>query len=351
MKKTKKAQLWIHFSIIIFVIMAFTAIIMIGLTILLFQAGMFHIRGTNPLSPIFFLLIISVIIGTVISIFVSKIILRPITNFTNAVEKVSQGDFSIRLKETSSILELKSLIHNFNSMAHELEGIETLRSDFIANVSHEFKTPIASIEGYATLLQDSSLTELERQEYCGMIIDSTKQLGSLTGNILLLSKLENQNVTAKPKKFRLDEQIRQAILLLEAKWTVKNIDLEIHLDKLNYLGNESLLMQVWINLIDNAIKFTPDSGTIQIVLKESGSNILFQIEDSGCGISPEVMKHIFDKFYQGDSSRKMEGNGLGLALAKKILSFCGGTISVESEEGYGATFKVMLQMIQAGNQE
>ena len=346
MKKRRKAQLWIHFSIIIFVIMAFTAIIMIGITMILFKAGMFPVRSANPLSPIFFLLIMSVLIGTVISIFVSKIILRPITTFTNAVEMVSQGDFSIRLEETSNILELQSLIHNFNSMVHELEGIETLRSDFIANVSHEFKTPIASIEGYATLLQDNCLTESERQEYCGMIIDSTKQLGSLTGNILLLSKLENQNVIAKPQKFRLDEQIRQAILLLEAKWTVKNIDLEIHLDKLTYLGNESLLMQVWINLIDNAIKFTPDNGTIRIILKESGSNILFQIEDSGCGISQEVMKHIFDKFYQGDTSRKMEGNGLGLALAKEILAFCGGTISVESEVGYGTTFKVILQLIQ-----
>lgn len=338
----KKSQLWVYFSLIIFVILSCTAVIMSFIAIALFRAGMFPIRNENPLTPVLFLLIMSVFIGTVISIFVSKIILRPITTFTNAMEQVSQGDFSIRLNETSSLTELQSLTHNFNRMTHELASIETLRSDFIANVSHEFKTPLASIEGYATLIQDKSLTEPERQEYCSLIIESTKQLGSLTGNILLLSKLENQNVMTRPQEFRLDEQIRQAILLLETKWTSKNIDLEIHLEKINFTGNESLLMQVWINLIDNAIKFSPENGNIQIILKDAGSSLLFQIEDSGCGISPTVINHIFDKFYQGDPARKMDGNGLGLALVKGILAFCDGTVSVESEEGYGSTFKVLL---------
>lgn len=342
MKNRKSTPLWLYFSIIIFIIFTFTAILMFGIAMILYHNGFFPTNKGLPVFPILFLFSMSIFIGTIISIFVSKIILKPIINFTMGVEKVSNGDFNISLNEKSQIKELQNLIHNFNRMTHELASIETLRNDFVTNVSHEFKTPISSIEGYATLLQDNSLSDSERLEYCDMIMESTKQLGTLTGNILLLSKLENQNVVANPQEFRLDEQIRQAILLLESKWTSKNIDLEILLDKITYTGNESLLMQVWMNLIDNAIKFTSEYGTIEIVLRKKDTSILFQIRDSGCGISSDAVTHIFDKFYQGDLARKTEGNGLGLALVKVILNFSGGSISVESKEGYGTTFYVTL---------
>lgn len=202
--------------------------------------------------------------------------------------------------------------------------METLRNDFIVNVSHEFKTPIAAIEGYATLMQDQELSPEERADYSRLIIESTRQLSSLSSNILKLSKLENQEIVGGKKEFALDEQLRQALLLLEAQWNDKGINLELTLEPVVYYGNEELLMQVWLNLLSNAIKFTDNGGEVAVSLLSAEDAVTVRIADSGTGMTEEVMKRIFEKFYQGDKSRSAEGNGLGLPLVRRIVELSGG---------------------------
>jgi signal transduction histidine kinase len=256
---------------------------------------------------------------------------------------VGKGNFNIKLDENKyHVDELKEMSHNFNIMVRELNNIETFRSDFITNVSHEFKTPLASIEGYTMLLQSDNLTEDEKSEYTKKILNNTKRLSNLVGIILQISRLENQGIIAEKNKFKLDEQLRQALLLFESKWTSKNIDLDLDLDQITFYGNEELLMQVWANIFSNAIKFTPESGTITCSLKKSDGFTIITISDNGIGMSEDTKKHIFEKFYQGDKSHSSEGNGLGLALVKRIIDLCGGTIEVYSEHGTGSIFTVKL---------
>lgn len=341
--KKKSGRLWSYFVLIVFVIMIVTAFIMMGVAGFLYRLGHLKMGDGNPLLVIGFLLLISVLIGTVISLVVARKILKPVTNFSKAAEEVSRGNFHIRLDEADYIAEIRELSHNFNLMVKELSSIETLRNDFLVNVSHEFKTPIASIEGYAMLLQENDLPVAEREEYTRIIIDSARQLATLSGNILNLSKLENQELVNDQNPFRLDEQIRQAVLMLEPEWSRKELDLQIDLEKVVYLGNENLLWQVWTNLLGNAVKFTPQSGKIEIALHESDTQVVARITDTGCGMSKDVQKRIFDKFFQGDSTRKSDGNGLGLALVKRILVLCAGKITVKSTQGKGSIFAVILE--------
>ena len=223
---------------------------------------------------------------------------------------------------------------------------KTLRffaSDFVSNVSHEFKTPISAIEGYATLLQDDDMPISEEQEqYINKILFNTRRLSHLAGNILLLSKIEHQSIQTRQNWYRLDEQIRQSIVMMEPKWSEKEIEFDVDMMDVEYLGNENLICHVWDNLLSNAIKFSPCGGTIYIRMMPEGEKIRFSIENEGPQIREDSMKHIFDKFYQCDSSHKQEGNGLGLALVKQILNLCKGTISVENIPGSGCRFTVIL---------
>ncbi len=342
MRRKNYSQLWLFFALIVFAIMFATAVIMSFLAYLLFQMGHLNQSNGNPLVPIIFLLFMSVMIGTSISFFVAQKILRPITKFSKVTDEVAKGNFNIRMDESGHIEEIRNLTRKFNMMVQELSSIETLRNDFVVNVSHEFKTPIAAIEGYATLLQDGTLSEDERNEYTQMIIDSSRQLATLSHNILNLSKLENQEVILEKESYRLDEQIRQAVLMLEPEWSLKELDLQIDLIKTHYFGNERLLMQVWMNMIGNAIKFTPRGGKIGIHLFEKETSLVIKISDTGIGMDDSIIKHIFDKFYQGDAARKADGNGLGLALAKRIVDLCNGNIMVESKIGTGTVFTVIL---------
>ena len=286
---------------------------------------------------------VSVIVGTTISAIIGKKILAPLVKYSEALMEVGKGNFNIKLSEEKHhVEELKKMSHNFNIMVNELNNIETFRNDFIANVSHEFKTPLASIDGYTMLLQDSNLTEEEKSEYIDKILNNTKRLSSLVYTILQISKLENQGIIAEKRKFKLDEQLRQTLLFLEPKWTEKNIDLDINLDETTFYGNEELLVQVWVNILDNAIKFTPDNGIITCSLKQLPAGLQQSFQILVVGMSEDVQKHIFDKFYQGDKSHSSEGNGLGLALVKRIIDLCGGIIEVNSEYGKGSTFTVKL---------
>jgi signal transduction histidine kinase len=229
-------------------------------------------------------------------------------------------------------------------MTKELKGIEYLRKDFISSVSHEFKTPIASIQGFAKLLQNNDLTEEERQEYTQIIIEETTRMSKLSSNILNLSRLENQGMIENKTIFSLDEQIRKSILLLELEWCEKNIDFDIELDPVQFIGDEELLQQVWINLLSNAIKFSNENGKIVVRLYQVESMVKVKIIDTGIGMDEEVQKRIFEKFYKADTAHSFEGNGLGLSLVKRIIDLCNGKIYLKSNPGKGTTFTVELPL-------
>lgn len=315
---------------------AVCVLISYGLTMLLNNSV--HVK-----IPILIELIVpSVFVGILVTSFMSKWFLDPIKNLRKAIEKVADGDFSVRLETKSSSKEIREIYLGFNLMTNELSKTEILQSDFVSNVSHEIKTPINAIEGYSTLLQDNENLSDEQKQYVDKILFNTNRLSTLVGSILLLSKIENQAIPQNQTSYRLDEQIRQSIVALEPAWSKKNIEFDVEMDSTQYVGNENMMHHVWDNLIGNAIKFNPEFGLVCIRLSKQGDNIVFTIEDNGPGISEEAKKHIFDKFYQEDSSHKKEGNGLGLALVKKILSLSGGEITAENIDGGGCRFTVIL---------
>lgn len=342
MTENKHSKLWLYFSGIVFATLMAAFLISLILWIILYNFGIISINPANKHIPLVFAFAGSILIGAIIALFVGRLIIKPVQNISNAFGELSKGNFDIRVPDNQKISEISEMAKCFNSMAYDLSHIETLRNDFVVNVSHEFKTPIASIEGYATLLQDTGLSDEKRIRYTEKILDNSKNLSYLLTNILALSKLENQETVYNKKEYLLDEQLRRAVLLLEDKWGKKNIDFDIDLPKCRYFGNEQLLNQVWYNLIDNAIKNSENNSKIKIFLTVENASVKVSVSDNGCGMSDEVQKHIFEKFYQGDSSRKSEGNGLGLALVKRIVTICGGEITVKSQINCGSEFTVIL---------
>lgn len=291
------------------------------------------------------MLITSLIIGTFFGYFLSKRYLRPLKQLSDASKKIAEGDFSVnieKLEPKDGDTELDELIKNFNIMVQKLSKIETLRSDFIANVSHEFKTPLATIQGYVTLLEDDKLTNEERKHYLGIIFDATKKLTNLSSNILKITKLENQEVEINKTEYNLSEQLREVIILLQASWEKKNIEFNLDLPDCMIISDEELLQQVWMNVISNAIKFSYESGKIYINLVSHSNYIIVTIKDCGCGMDEETVAHVFDKFYQGDKSHSKEGNGLGLSLVKRILDICLCKIKIESKLNEGTTVTITL---------
>lgn len=295
--------------------------------------------------PFLTLGITAILVSILLTLLISRRFFQPIEHLIHALKQVTAGDFQVRLLETARDPEIEEMNINFNKMVKELTSMEMLQADFIQNVSHEIKTPLSAIEGYASLLYSEELSE-EGKQYMQRILKSTKRLSHLTGNILMLSKLENQQIVSKKHPFSLDEQLRQAVLLLEPFWDKKKLVLDIDLPETRFFGSEELLYQVWTNLLSNAIKFTPEGGCILVRLEQGSQNIQMEIRDSGIGMTGEVLSHIFDKFYQGERNRNVEGNGLGLALVKKIIDLCQGTISVESQPDQGSVFRVRLPVAQ-----
>lgn len=304
---------------------------------------------TFPLTSLHFvtlLALISIIFGSLISMFALRHVLNPITELSKAMQKVAEGDYTIRLAPPphGPKSEMYDLWSSFNQMVQELASTETLHSDFIANVSHEFKTPLAAISGYATLLQDDTLTAEERSEYINTIIQSARELSRMTGSILSLSRLENQTIISEKESFRVDEQIRRCILRLEPRWSARNLNIYPELEHIVWNGNMELTAHIWTNLLENALKFTPPGGEIGITARIEDPWLVVSFQDSGIGMPPEVQAHIFDKFYQGDTSHKKKGNGLGLALVHKIVTLYGGQIRVDSLPDCGSTFTVLLPL-------
>jgi len=300
--------------------------------------------GTHrPVRMLVYMAASSSFLGAAIAAFFSTTALKPIHQIIEATRKIAVGDFSVRVKG-QGIRELDELSQSFNKMARELSSIEILRSDFVNNFSHEFKTPIVSIRGFAKLLKDGDLSEEEKREYLEIIIMESERLAALSTHILNLSKYEAMEIVAEKAVFPLDEQIRRVIVLAEAKWMAKHINIQIEMEEIMYNGDENLMQQIWINLVDNAIKFSKPEGNINVNLAVVGESVHFSIQDDGIGIDEESRLHIFDKFYQGDTSHRQAGNGLGLAMVKRIVELCNGTISVESYNGKGSIFIVTLPL-------
>lgn len=288
--------------------------------------------------------LVGCIIGAVLAAFAMRFFIKPVDGIVEATKKIAEGDFSVRIDYEPKVYELSLLVDNFNRMAHELQGTEMFRSDFINNFSHEFKTPIVSIRGFAKQLLGDNLTDEERKQYAEIIASESERLAMMATNILLLSKLENQQLIPDKKEYSLDEQLRRCVLLFETEWEKKNIELDIDLEDITYIGNEEIMSHVWINLFSNAIKYTPENGRISVRMYKTQTYIITRIKDSGIGMASDIMEHIFDKFYQGDSSHASTGNGLGLPLVKRITELCDGMITVDSEEGSGTVFTVFLPL-------
>lgn len=288
------------------------------------------------------LMILNTIVISIILIqLISRRMIKPIKQITEATKKVAAGDFSVKL-ETNRKDEIQDLVDNFNQMVNDLGSIECLQKKFIDNVSHEIKTPISSIQGFAELLKDESLTKEEREEYASIIMEESNRLLNLSTNMLKLSKLQNQNKIAKKEQIDIAEQIRKAISLLEPRWSKKEITLNVSLEEKYFLGDEELIFQVWVNLIENAIKYSGQNSKIDITLKQEDNFIVVRIKDYGKGMQEEELNKIFSRFYQIDKSHSSEGSGLGLAIVKRIVELSEGTIEVASQENEGTTMEVRL---------
>lgn len=283
--------------------------------------------------------LLSLIIGSLLFLLAGKMFVKPISKLIKATEKIAEGDFDVEIQSNRKD-EIGNLISSFNMMVGKLKTIEILRNDFISDISHEFKTPLTSIEGYTKLLK--SCSDEERNQYIDIITEETKRLSILSTNILTLNSIENENYPIFTEEFSLDEQIRRAILLLENKWIEKQIEWDIELGSIKFKGNKNLMYQVWINLIDNAIKFSKIGGIIEIRLNcEDG--IIVSIRDHGEGIALEDFKKVFEKFYKADKSRNSDGNGLGLSIVNRIIHMHGGLVNIESNINEGVKVIIKLQ--------
>lgn len=285
---------------------------------------------------------VSLIVGSIMVLIAAKYIVRPVKELSEATKQVSQGNFEVNIK-TKRRDELGQLVAGFNAMAKALRGIEILRSDFIAAISHEFRTPLTSIKGFAKLIGETESKDL-RQEYAAIVADETDRLAALASSILQMSELESGVGDFARQSFRLDEQLRQVVVLLEPQWSKKNLDLAVDLAAVDYCANKDLLFQVWLNILDNAIKFSPNAGRVEVVLTADKNAVACSIRDFGPGIKSENQRRVFEKFYKGDKARGSPGSGLGLSIAKRIVELHQGEVSLSSAPERGTTVTVTLPL-------
>ena len=354
MKNLKYKQLLraVNNYLVFFLIVAFvvSCCMMLFVTVLADTMGLVFTReNIADAAKLTFgnVLLITLLSGTMDYIRRKQMVDKPVKQILAATEKIMQGDFSVRIepvKEFSGETGFNEIINAINKMTAELAGTETLRTDFIANVSHELKTPLAVMGNYATILQNPGITEEERKEYAKAISDSARRLAALITNILKLNKLENQQIFPQLDEYDLGEQLCESLLQFEDVWEQKDLEIETDIQEdVRIRSDAELLSLVWNNLMSNAVKFTPEGGTIGVRLKTEGNLVIVSVSDTGCGIKPEVGQHIFEKFYQGDTSHATQGNGLGLALVKRVVDIVGGEISVQSTFGQGSTFTVKFR--------
>ena len=284
-----------------------------------------------------------VVLVTLVNFLFTRYIYRYLDKISDAMQKVADGDYTVRL-DAEKDQPFRELYRNFNTMAEELGGVEMLKNDFINGYAHELRTPITSINGFAEMLlnDDGTLSREEKRSYLEIIASESRRLADLAGNSLLMSRLDTQKIIPDKKPFSLDEQLRRCSILLSGQWTEKELDMTMDLDEAVYVGDYDLMQHLWINLLTNAVKYTPKGGSIAVTLKNEEKFIAVSVADTGKGIPPEDRERIFDKYYQTDKSHSKRGLGLGLAICKRIVQLCNGTLEVESEVGVGSTFTVRL---------
>ena len=284
-----------------------------------------------------------VLLVTLVNFLFTRYIYRYLDKISDAMQKVADGDYTVRL-DAEKDQPFRELYRNFNTMAEELGGVEMLKNDFINGYAHELRTPITSINGFAEMLlnDDGTLSREEKRSYLEIIASESRRLADLAGNSLLMSRLDTQKIIPDKKPFSLDEQLRRCSILLSGQWTEKELDMTMDLDEAVYVGDYDLMQHLWINLLTNAVKYTPKGGSITVTLKNEEKFIAVSVADTGKGIPPEDRERIFDKYYQTDKSHSKRGLGLGLAICKRIVQLCNGSLTVESDVGVGSTFTVKL---------
>jgi len=341
MKREERKQrfaLTILFSAVVFFFLSITAFIVGSIIIYMTNQGWLEPKSDliKSKNRIFYIMTASVLIGSFLTIITCRFPLKPVNTIINAMNRLASGDFKTRLhfgKMLSKHPTFKEISESFNHMAEELDKTEMLRSDFINNFSHEFKTPIVSIAGFAKLLKRGDLTEEQKAEYIGIIEEESLRLAAMATNVLKLTKIENQRILTDVSEYNLSEQIRSCVLLLESKWSKKNLEPDIDIDEYYICANEEMMKEVWINLIDNAIKYSDEGGRFGIKITETSDRILVSVSNKGIPIPEEAKELIFRKFYQVDVSHSSEGNGLGLALVKEIVKLHNGDVTVFSSSG------------------
>lgn len=336
----KKLRLAFLFAVMVFFINLLSIALVLLVAFLCNRLGIIFV-DTSSRVPLFWISLSSLIVGTILAFLVSRRPLAPLRDIMDAADKIADGDYTARVTPSGAD-DFRQLGEKFNHMAEEIGSVELLRMDFVSDFSHEFKTPIVSIRGFARALKWEDLSDADRAEYLDIIISESERLSALSENVLTLSKLEKQTILTGKKEYDLSEQIRLCIALLAHKWEAKHLDMVFDCTEYFVTGNEELLQEVWINLLDNAIKFTPEYGAITLQITKEEETLIVSISDQGQGIAPDALPHIFEKFYQSDPSHATAGSGLGLSIAKRIIELHGGTIAVTGSNDTGSTFQVRL---------
>lgn len=346
-KKSQHFGLILLFALVLFLTLVIHTVI-VGVCMYLLESNTsFSITGIKPADIIrltSILAIVSIPTGMIVAAVVSKFPLKPIRNLIDGMDALASGDFSSRVNVGAIMRNYPSYVgvaNSFNKMAEQLENTEMLRGDFVNNFSHEFKTPIVSIAGFAKLLKRENLTREQQQEYLNAIEEESLRLSAMATNVLSLTKVENQTILTDITQFNLSEQIRSCVLLLERKWSEKDLELILEFEEHTIQANEELLKQVWINLLDNAVKFSPPGHTVQIAIQEGKTAVQVEILNTGSCIPEDKQPYIFNKFYQAEESHTTPGNGVGLAIVKRVVNLHGGRVTVRSEEG-ATVFTVVL---------
>lgn len=351
-ERKQRLSLTLLFAGLVFMFLLITMLLIAGAIAILMRRGILEIGQNRPMTSSFLwiLALISVIAGTFLAATAGRLPLRPINTIINAMNRLAAGDFKTRLSFSGLMAKYpvaEEFSDSFNKMASELENTEMLRSDFINNFSHEFKTPIVSIAGFAKLLKKGNLSREEQLDYLDIIESESLRLSAMATNVLNLTKIENQTILADVEEYNLSEQIRSCVLMLENKWANKNLELNLEFDEYQIVANEELMRQVWLNLLDNAVKFCPKNGLLEVGIDEQTEGIMVSVKNDGEEIPPESRDRIFQKFYQADESHAMEGNGIGLAIVQKVVELHGGSVTVESGNG-STTFSVILPVREVG---
>ena len=346
-KKKRRLALTLFYSGVSFAVFLVTLALVSAAIVVMVRMGILFVLDDyvpEVQGIIILMAAVSLVVGSALAFFTSRIPLKPVNDIINAMNRLAEGDFEARLEFSSPVRKIPDMLEvetSFNKLAGELESTELLRSDFVNNFSHEFKTPIVSISGFARILLVEELTDEERKQYLSIIAEESGRLANMATNVLSLTKVENQSIISDRTEFNLSEQIRNCILLFESEWSEKEIELDVDFEEFTVTASEELFREIWINLIDNAVKFTPAKGKISVAISKSADAVSVKISNTGSKIPPEKIDKIFNKFYQADESHAQEGNGIGLAIVKRIVELHEGTISVKSENGM-TTFTVDL---------